>query len=145
MSRAVVRRSGAPAAGQVPYPTRADAPCSPAARVGAYALVLWLTALLALWGSFLVPFRVGGTLVPVCWVVAVAGNVALGRAAAGLVGAAGAGGTGLLWVGTTIVLASRREEGDVVVPGTYVGLGFLLLGAVASAVTYGLAVRRARA
>ena len=42
-------------------------------RGWAYALLVLVAALLALWGAFLVPFRVGGTLVPVSWVVAVVG------------------------------------------------------------------------
>ena len=108
----------------------------------AYALVLLLTVLLALWGAFLVPFRVGATLVPVSLVIAVVGNVLVGRAAARVGGSAGALATGVLWTGVVLVLSSRRAEGDVVVPGSAVGTGFLLLGVVASAVAYGAAVLR---
>ena len=111
-------------------------------RGWAYALVLLLTVLLALWGAFLVPFRVGGTLVPVSLVIAVVGNVLLGRAAARLAGSTGPLVTGVLWIGLTLVLSSRRPEGDVVVPGSAVGMGFLLAGALASAVAYGAAVLR---
>ena len=40
------------------------------------------------------------------------------------------------------MLSSRRAEGDVVVPGSAVGTGFLLAGALASALAYGAAVLR---
>lgn len=111
-------------------------------RSWATALVLLLTVLLALWGAFLVPLRVGGTLVPVSLLIAVVGNVLVGRAASRLAGSTGALLTGVLWVGLTLVLSSRRAEGDVVVPGSTVGMGFLLAGALASAVAYGAAVLR---
>ena len=114
-------------------------------RAWAYALLVLLTVLLALWGAFLVPFRVGGTLVPVSWAVAVVGNLAVGRAGARLAGSTGAVVPGVLWLGLVFTLSSRRAEGDLVVPGTTVGLVFLLAGAVASAVAYGLAVLRPRA
>ena len=111
-------------------------------RGWASVLLLLLTVLLALWGAFLVPFRVGGTLVPVSLVIAVVGNVLVGRAASRLAGSGGALATGVLWIGLTLVLSSRRAEGDVVVPGSPVGMGFLLAGALASAVAYGAAVLR---
>jgi hypothetical protein len=111
-------------------------------RGWASALVVLLTVLLALWGAFLVPFRVGGTLVPVSILIAVVGNVLVGRAAARLAGSSGPLLTGVLWVGLTLVLSSRRAEGDVVVPGSSVGMAFLAAGALASAVAYGAAVLR---
>ena len=117
-------------------------PWSPVERCWAYALLLVLTVLLALWGAFLVPFRVGGTLVPVSVVVAVVGNVLVGRAASRLAGSTGALVTGGLWIAVTLVLSSRRAEGDVVVPGSAVGMAFLVTGALASAVAYGAAVVR---
>ncbi len=117
-------------------------PWSRVERGWAYALVLLLTVLLALWGSFLVPFRLGGTLVPVSLVIAVVGNVLVGRAGARVAGSTGAVVPGVLWVGLTLVLSGRRAEGDVVVPGTAVGLAFLVVGALASAGAYGAAVLR---
>ena len=117
---------------------------TPAQRAWAYALLVLLTVLLALWGAFLVPFRVGGTLVPVSWVLAVVGNVALGRAGGRLGGTTGAVVPGVVWLGFALVLSSQRSEGDLVVPGTAVGVGFLLTGAVASAVAFGSAVLRTR-
>ena len=123
-------------------PDDAARPWTRLERGWAYAVVLALTVLLALWGAFLVPFRVGGTLVPVSLVIAVVGNVLVGRAATRLAGSAGALATGVLWIGLTLVLSSRRAEGDVVVPGSLVGMGFLVAGALASAVAYGAAVLR---
>ena len=123
-------------------PDDAARPWTGAERAWAYALVLVLTVLLALWGSFLVPFRVGSTLVPVSLVISVVGNVLVGRAASRLVGSTGPLLTGGLWVALTLVLSSRRAEGDVVVPGSAVGLAFLVAGALASAVAYGAAVLR---
>ena len=123
-------------------PDDAARPWTGLERGWAYALVLVLTVLLALWGAFLVPFRVGGTLVPVSVVIAVVGNVLVGRAAARLAGSTGALLTGVLWTGVALVLASRRAEGDVVVPGSAVGMVFLLAGVLASAVAYGAAVLR---
>jgi len=117
-------------------------PWTRAERGWAYALVLLLTVLLALWGSFLVPLRLGGRLVPVSLVIAVVGNLLVGRAGGRIAGSTGAVVPGVLWVAVTLVLSSRRAEGDVVVPGTAVGLAFLLAGALASAVAYAAVVLR---
>jgi len=123
-------------------PQDAARPWTRVERGWAYALVAVLTVLLAVWGAFLVPFRVGGTIVPVSLVVAAVGNVVVGRAASRLAGSPGALVTGGLWIAVTLVLSSRRAEGDVVVPGTPVGTAFLLAGALASAGAYGAAVLR---
>jgi len=108
------------------------------------ALVLLLTVLLALWGAFLVPFRIGATLVPVSWVIALVGNTVLGRAAGSLVGKPGIALAGGVWLAIGFTLGTRRSEGDLVVPGSTEGLVFLLLGAVGSAVAYGMHVTRPR-
>lgn len=108
-------------------------------RAVAYLLVLVLTVQFALWGAFLVPFRIDGTSVPVSWLIAVAGNVAVGRAGARLAGKLGAAVPALLWLGLAFTLGSRRSEGDLVVQGSAIGLGFLVVGALTSAVMYGLA------
>ena len=123
-------------------PDDAARPWTRVERGWACAVLLLLTVLLALWGAFLVPFRVGGALVPVSLVIAAVGNVLVGRAAARLAGSRGALATGVLWLGVAFVLSSRRAEGDVVVPGSAVGTGFLLAGALGSAVAYGAAVLR---
>ena len=103
----------------------------------AYALVLVLAVLLAVWGAFLVPLRIGGTAVPVCWAVAVVGNGLLGWYGGQLLGRLGAAGPGVLWLVVALTLGSKRGEGDLIVPGSTTGLVFLLVGAVASAVAYG--------
>lgn len=108
-----------------------------------YALVLLLAVLLAVWGAFLVPLRLGGYPLPVSWLVAGAGNLALGRAGGQLLGRPGALGPGLLWLAVALTLGSSRPEGDLIVPGSVVGLVFLLVGGVASAVAYAATPRRA--
>jgi hypothetical protein len=117
----------------MPAPDVVAAPAERLAAVAAYALVLVLTVELALWGAFLVSFRVAGVLVPVCWVIAVMGNAAVGRAGGMLAGRLGAGVPGLLWLAVVVPLMTRRTEGDLVVVGL-VGLVFLAAGALASAV-----------
>jgi hypothetical protein len=120
-----------------------DEPLPPRARAGAYALVLLLTLLLAVWGAFLVPLKAGTIPVPVSWVVAGVGNAALGLAAGRLYARQGVLGTGVLWLAVALTLGTKRDEGDLVVPGDVVGLLFLLIGAVGSAVAYGLVPRAA--
>ena len=131
-----------PPAATGPAATAPPAPLGAAARTAAYALVLALTVLLALWGAFLVPFRVSGTLVPVSWLLALAGNVVLGTAGGRLYGRAGAVVPMLLWLVVALTLGSRRAEGDLVVPGSTTGLVFLLVGAVGGAMAFGWQVTR---
>jgi hypothetical protein len=107
----------------------------------AYALVLVLTVLLAVWGAFLVPLRYGTVVLPASWVVAVAGNLLVGRYGGRLLGRPGALVPGLVWLAVAFTLGSRRGEGDLIVPGTVPGLVFLVAGAVASAVAYGASPR----
>lgn len=109
-----------------------------------YALVLVLAVLLALWGAFLVPLRFGATPLPVSWFIALGGNLALGVAGGRLLGRPGALVPGLLWLAIALTLGTKRGEGDLVVPGTTMGLVFLLVGAVAAAVAYGVASPGAR-
>jgi hypothetical protein len=111
----------------------------PAAGGAAYGLVLVLALLLALWGCFLVPLRVGGVPVPVACAVALVGNAGLGRAGAQLYGRAGAAGPGLVWLVVVLRLSSPTADGDLVVPATPVGLAFLVVGTLTSAVVLGLA------
>lgn len=112
------------------------------AGAAAYVLVLVLAVELAVWGAFLVPLRVGGVVAPVCWLVAVVGNAALGRVGGQLGGRLGAGVPGLLWVGVVTLLTTRRTEGDVIVSAGVVGLVFLVAGALTSAVVCRLAPPR---
>lgn len=120
-----------------------DAP-GPGLTYASYALVLLLALLLAVWGAFLVPLRIGTVPVPVSWVIAVVGNGLLGWAGGRLLGRLGAAGPGVVWLTVALTAGSQRAEGDLVVPGTVVGLVFLVSGAIASAVAYG-AVPRSRA
>ena len=113
-------------------------------RVASYTVLLVLTVLLTLWGAFLVPFRVGGALVPLSWVVAAAGNLGVALLGGRLLGSAGAAVPGLLWLALVAGLLPRKTEGDLVLPGTYVALGYLVVGAVASAIAWGYASARAR-
>ncbi len=143
-----MNRTAAPPGGNPPGPAHAAPPAPPpppltgAGRAGAYALVLALSVLLAVWGAFLVPLRIGGVLAPVCWVVALVGNVALGAAGGRLLGRPGSVVASLLWLAVAFTLGSRRSEGDLVVTGSATGLVFLLLGAVGGAVAYGVAATR---
>jgi len=132
----------APPLGPPPVPATPAPPLGPTGRGAAYGLVLVLTVLLAVWGAFLVPLRVDGTLVPVCWLLALGGNVALGTAGGRLYGKAGVVGPVLLWLVVAFTFGSRRAEGDLVVPGSTTGLVFLLAGAVGGAVAYGVHVTR---
>lgn len=128
-------------------------PAPPAAGAGSsdrlvtalsFGLVLLIALLLAVWGAFLVPLRLGGVPVPACLVVAAVGNVALGVAGGRLLGTAGAVAPGVVWVVVALMLGSKRGEGDLVVPGTGMGTAFLAVGALAAAVGYGVSSARSR-
>ena len=121
----------------------AEAPPTALWTGGAYALVLLLSVLLALWGAFLVPFRIGSVLLPVSWVLALVGNALLGRAGAALHGPVGAAVPGLLWLAVVLVLFTRGPGGDLVLY-TLPALVFLAVGALVSAVTYGFTRSQSR-
>ena len=114
----------------------------PGEVAGSYGLVLALALLLALWGAFLVPLKVGTIPVPVSVLLALVGNAALGWWGGRLYGRLGAAGPGIVWLVVALSLSTQRREGDLVVPGSAMGLLFLLVGAVASAVALGAARRR---
>ncbi len=106
-------------------------------RAASYGLVLVLTVLLAVWGAFLVLLRVRGVPVPLGLLLALA-PVPLCRTAGRLLESrAGAAGPALVWVATALLLGSRRPEGDLVVTGGLLGLTFLALGTLSSAVAVG--------
>ena len=118
----------------------ATAPLGPVAGGAAYGLVIVLAVLLALWGTFLVPLRFGGSPVPVSCALALVGNALLGRAGGRLLGGLGAAGPGLVWLAVVLLLSAPRSEGDVLLPpSSLVGLLFLLVGTVTSAAVVGLA------
>ena len=106
-------------------------------RAAAYALLLLATVLLAVWGAFLVPLRVGGRPVPLGLLLALApvalcrvGGDLLGRRSAALV-------PGALWLLTALTLGSQRREGDLVVTGGLLGLAFVAIGTLSAAAAVG--------
>jgi hypothetical protein len=122
-----------------PAPARPDHAADPlAVRVAAGVLISVLAVGLALVEAFLVPLRVGRVPLPICVLLAVAGNVGLTKLAVRQTGSIGWGVLQpVLWLVVVIVLSVPRAEGDLVVPGSLTGLVFLFAGAVAGA--YGVA------
>ena len=113
-------------------------PSDAVSRAGRFALVLLLTVLLAVWGAFLVPLRIGGVPVPVGLLLALAPvplGLAGGRALDSRLGVVV---PGALWLLVGVTLGTRRSEGDLVVTGGPLGLLFLLLGTLGAAMTAGL-------
>lgn len=110
-----------------------------------YAVVLVLAVQNAVLSSFLLPLRVGGTLVPVSLLLAGGVTAVLGVIGARVVRARwGAAVPGLLWVTLALLAGSRRAEGDLVIAGgedsglATLGLVFLAVGAIGSAAGYAL-------
>ena len=116
----------------------APGPRPMALRVVGGLLVAVAAVGLSVMESFLVPLRAGTVPLPLSVLLAVLGNVLLcrlgGRWTESTVGAAV---PAVLWLVTVVVLSLPRPEGDLVVPGTLMGLVFLFAGAVAGA--YGVA------
>jgi len=81
-----------------------------------------------------VPLRIGRVVLPVSVLAAIVLNAFLPRL---MYAATGSRPTAALpiiaWLAVVIVLALPRPEGDVVMPGTWVGLAMLFLGAAAAA------------
>jgi hypothetical protein len=108
------------------------------AVVATYLLVLALSVELAVWESFLVGARPFGVAFPISAVLAVVGNVILGRAGARVLRRrAGAVGPGIVWLAVALTIGSSRPEGDTIVPDTLRGLAFLLAGTVSAALVVG--------
>ena len=106
-------------------------------RSTSYALVLLLTLLLALWGAFLVPLRIGSAPIPVGVLITLT-NVPLCRVGGDLLGRrAGAAGPLVLWAAVAFALSTQRREGDLVITGGARGLAFLLVGLLAASVAVG--------
>ena len=108
---------------------------------GAVTTVLG-AAWLALVEVFWLPFRLGGLLVPLSVLAAVAGNVLLVRAAWRATGSRLAAALpALVWLVVAVAAMSRRPEGDLVLvsggAAGVVNLSFLLLGVVAAAFSVG--------
>jgi hypothetical protein len=109
-----------------------------ATRALAAAAVLVATggaALAAVVGAFLVPLRIAGVPVPVCFALAAVGAVLTVRFVHRVTGSllATAAPT-VAWFAVTVVLAARRPEGDLIVTGSWVGVGLLFVGSIAFAV-----------
>lgn len=89
-----------------------------AGTAAAYVLVLVLAVEVAVVSAFLVPLRVGGTLVPVALPLAGVGTALVARAGGRLVGdRRGAVAPGAVAVVLGLLLGSRRAEGDLVLAG----------------------------
>ena len=133
------------AAPALPAPAEPAAPARPgrasdplAARVAAGVLTSLFSVVLALVEAFLVPLRVGTLPLPICVLLAVAGNVVLTKLAVRQTGSVVVGVLQpVLWLLVVVVLSLPRAEGDLIVPGSATGLVFLFAGAVAGA--YGVA------
>ena len=110
-------------------------------RLLAYGLVLVLAFEFAVWGSFLVAARPFGQPLPVAAAIALVANLILGVTGARLLQRpVGAVLPGVLWLMVALALGSRTAAGDVVVTSTGRGLAYLLVGAVAAAAAFGLAL-----
>lgn len=91
----------------------------------ALTVVVVLAVLLTVWAAFLVPVRVRDLAVPV-WLVPLGVLLAICRAAARSAGRPAVLAPGLVWLALSwLVLGTVRAEGDLVVPGTGPGYGYL--------------------
>ncbi len=107
--------------------------------VAAYTVVLVLAVLLAVWGAFLVPLRLGGVPVPLCVVVAVVGNAGLGVAGTRIAGGRLGGLVpGLVWLLIAFTFGTQRPGGDTVIPASVMGYAFLVSGIIAAVAALGL-------
>lgn len=105
-----------------------------------YLLVVLLSVELALWEAFLVAARPFGLALPVSAVLAGVGNLVVGLGGARVLRhPAGAAIPGVLWLSIALALGTGTAAGDRVVPGTWRGQAFLLIGTAAAAAAVGLA------
>ncbi|WP_073258781.1 hypothetical protein [Cryptosporangium aurantiacum] len=122
-------------------------PAEWALRIAAVLVGTVITVTSEVIAAFLTPFRIGAQLIPISWAIVVIGvvlGVAITRYGSGVAGA-----TAIPAVAFFLVLwplSSRTSEGDVVVPGTWVGYGVLLLGlmAIVGTVAVTMSVSRPR-
>ena len=114
-------------------------PAGLAYRVSAYTMVLVLTVLLAVWGAFLVPLRLGGVPVPLCVVIAVVGNAGLGLAGSRITGSRLGGLVpGLVWLLIVLAFGTQTASGDIVIEASVMGYAFLVLGVIAAVAVLGV-------
>ena len=120
-----------------------------AVRGAGALLAVAAAAWLALVEVFWLPLRLGGVLVPVSVVAAVVGNLVLVDAAHRLSGSrVVAALPALVWAVVALAAATRRPEGDLVIPGGGalggVGLAFLMAGTLSAVLAVGRAVTAPR-
>jgi hypothetical protein len=94
------------------------------------AVAVWGAVVLALYGVFMTPVRVGDVLVPVALVLAIAGNALLMRFARTVTGSRlFALVPGAIWIVITFVAAGRTTEGDLVLfQSNWVATAYLFVG-----------------
>ncbi|HUR13345.1 MAG TPA: DUF6113 family protein [Mycobacteriales bacterium] len=105
-----------------------------------YPLVLLVALELAVWESFLVAARPFGVTVPLAAVLALVGNLVVGRAGARELGRPlGAALPGFAWIATALLLGTSGPGGDAVVTSGWRGVGFLVAGSAAAVAAVALA------
>jgi hypothetical protein len=125
-----------PAAGSA-TPARPDSADEPGSLflVASYAVLLLLGVVLAVLGVFLASAgpRVGGHLVlPIGLVIALVGHPIAGVLGLVLTGTRAGTLTPLAgWAAVVLPLSSGTAQGDIVLPGNLLSIGYLLLGAAA--------------
>ncbi|MBA2389837.1 MAG: hypothetical protein H0V67_06225 [Geodermatophilaceae bacterium] len=93
---------------------------------------------LAILECFLLPLRIGSVAAPLSIPAAVLGNLALPALAYRLTGSRAAALLPVLvWFAVVVTASVPRPEGDVIVTGTVQGMAFLILGAIAGAISIG--------
>jgi hypothetical protein len=116
--------------------TRPGGPLDLLLRIAGGLVAVWGAIVATLLEAFLVPLRLGGVRVPLCLVLAVAGNIALMRFARAVTGNRFVALLpGLVWFAVTIVLSVQTGAGDtVLVGGDWMPLALLLFGAASVAI-----------
>ncbi|HEX6870836.1 MAG TPA: hypothetical protein VF163_07040, partial [Micromonosporaceae bacterium] len=98
-------------------------------RVLGAVVAAWGGVLLATYGAFLTPLRVGAVLVPLSVVLAMLGNALLARFAYAVTGSRLLGLLpGLIWLVLSLIWSDRTTEGDLVLVGSWVSTLYLFLG-----------------
>ena len=112
-------------------------------RIGGAVVVTYAAFGLAVVESFTVPFRIGGVLVPVAAVGAIAGNIVLPRLMLYLARHRGlALLPGLVWFVVVLIAASPTGESDLIITSGWPGMALLLSGAATIACVGYLIVTR---
>ncbi|MFC7482643.1 hypothetical protein ACFQX7_25180 [Luedemannella flava] len=116
-------------------------------RVVGTIVAVSASVLMATFGAFLTPFRIGGVLIPVALAVAIVAPVGImlfaryvtGRGLPVIL-------AGVAWVVTTFPFANRRTEGDLVLSQQWVAVLYLFLGPiVVAAICYRVLIPPRRA